>query len=92
MSSWRIAGGVLRRERGCNSLDSQREALGGDDRSVHADDTVYEMASANVSRKRTDCWPARPGPAWLDRAMLLPPGLGLDLFLDLFALLQANLL
>ena len=51
-----------------------------------ADDTVYEMASVNVSRKRTDCWPVRAGPAWLDRTMplLLPSGLGLDLFLDLF--------
>ena len=76
------------RERGCAPLDSQREALDGADRSVPVDDTVYEMASVKVSRKRTDCWPVRASPAWLDRTapllLLLPSGLGLDLFLDLF--------
>ena len=84
--SRRLAGGGSRRERGCEPLASQREALDGADCSVPADDTVYEMASVNVSRKRTDCWPVRAGPAWLDRTMplLLPSGLGLDLFLDLF--------
>ena len=76
------------RERGCAPLDSQREALDGADRSVPVDDTVYEMASVKVSRKRTDCWPVRASPAGLDRTapllLLLPSGLGLDLFLDLF--------